>query len=107
MLIHKRTLGVLSHVWNKDGTALVSAYFSSTKHYGLNPDEWWELRNKSSLALSILIYYPNFIPLTDDAGNLIGISLPKKSKQDPLAKDRDTSLDAFRDALLKRQGEAK
>ena len=77
MLIHKATLGVLEYApW--DGTChtfndkrLPVLRPATMAGLGLSPDEWWQVRNGSALALAIRRCYPFFSPVVE-AGELVG-----------------------------------
>ena len=76
MLIHKATLGAISHVWNADGTRLIEASFKSVKFNGcaeLLQEEWWYVPSNSRLAREITQCYPDFDPILDSEGNLVEI----------------------------------
>lgn len=73
MLIHKATMGVLTYVWNANGTALTKASFA--KCPDLKEEEWWEVRADTTVGRIALRYYPNIVPVVQ-GGKLIDV-IPK------------------------------
>ena len=76
MLIHKNTLGVLTQVWNNDGTRLVRATLKTVPY--IDPDEWWEVNEHSAIGKTALMFYPFLIAEVKD-GNLVGLLKPEKT----------------------------
>lgn len=65
MLVHKESRGVLTSVWNKEGTALLPATFATCGLYGITETEWWFVPDETSLARRIKICYPDFEPVVN------------------------------------------
>lgn len=76
MLIHKSTLGVLTEVWNSEGTRLVPATLKTTPY--IDPDEWWEVSEHSAIGKTALTFYPFLIAEVKD-GELVGLLKPEKT----------------------------
>lgn len=81
MLVHKESLGVLHWLWEGEyatnfGVRLpVMRQARSVQQLGLDPREWWEVENPA-LVRRILRCYPDFVPVCDEAGNLVDIEMP-------------------------------
>ena len=79
MLIHKETLGVLEFApWDgtfrKEFDVWVPVQRPATlAGLGLDPAEWWEVENRSALAVRVKICYPWFDPVVID-GELVDIT---------------------------------
>lgn len=97
MLIHKATMGVLTYVWNQNGTILVKATFARCPY--LNKDEWWEVRANTAIGRIALRYYPFITPVVQD-GELIDVipDRPSRPSQDPC-------MEEMRDSAKKRRYE--
>lgn len=94
MLIHKTTMGVLTRVWNTDGTVLIKASFARCPY--LNKDEWWEVSPKTTIGKIALRYYPFITPVVQD-GNLIDL-IPQRRYE----KEVNLCLEEKRDDAKKR-----
>ena len=73
LLVHKESHGVLTQIWNLEGTKLVPATFKNCPY--LTPDEWWDVPYASPLGKRVLWFYPDFEPVVDSRGMLIDIRL--------------------------------
>lgn len=78
-------MGVLDRVWigeyrhGQDGG--IYPYFRSARlrdFPALAPGEWWELPANGPLVRKVRRYYPDILPVTDDAGGLVDVVLPKR-----------------------------
>lgn len=78
MLVHKRTLGVLETApWDGTYRTVFGARVpvlrrASLKRLGLDPAEWWEVPDGSTLARAVRLCWPWFDPVVLD-GNLVGV----------------------------------
>lgn len=88
MLIHKKTMGVLSTFWsgkyrtvNGEKVPIMVEYtFQNTD---LNPDDWWFVSARSPIGKRVTKLYPCCDPVTDEAGELIAVKGWKKEKENP------------------------
>lgn len=87
MLVHKKTMGVLTVCWDPDGEKMIKA--SLDKLPDLNPDEWFEIDQNSPLGFMIYSHYPYLIPVVEN-GELVDVvlDLPKSTKPDHLIKQQ-------------------
>ena len=77
MLIHKKSLGILAGIYlggNVENE--VEAFFNRLEDFGidLDRDEWWEIKGRTKLGIEIKKRYPDFEPVVDGDGNLVGIN---------------------------------
>lgn len=74
MLIHKKTLGVLTTVAACYGSVVgeITATVDNLRRLGIRIDacDWWFVPNGSPLARRISLCYPDFTPVLDEAGEL-------------------------------------
>lgn len=84
MLVHKLSRGVLACIevpgasagpWRKLRNLKLSMFPD------LNPNDWWEVRDTSQLGIRLIMYYPDFIPVTDDNGALIDLKPIERIKE--------------------------
>ena len=66
MLIHKATLGVLWEVSSFQKDQQCWRRGLRLKDFpDLDPLEWWEVDDRTSLARRCRMYYPDFLPVSD------------------------------------------
>ena len=66
MLIHKASLGVLWEVSSFRGKQQCWRRGLRPKDFpDLDPSEWWEVDDRTSLARRCRMYYPDFLPVSD------------------------------------------
>lgn len=110
MLIHKKSLGVLTTVMAPDADALmeIAATIDNFFKLGLeiDPNEWWFVPNSTPLARRISLSYPDFVPVTNDAGELVDIVDLRAERQQTL-REQIAAEEAERDAQLRRDAEAR
>ena len=99
MLIHKHTLGAVSHVWNADGTRLIDASFRSVEfeeRAGLIEKDWWYVPSGSRLAGEIACCYPDFDPVTDEQGNLVEIRAHYAQRMEARRQERQKEIERLK-----------
>lgn len=110
MLVHKETRGVLNTIATAYGSVLeeVCATVDTLHRLGLeiNVDEWWFVPNSSPLARRIERCYPDFIPVTDETGELADI-VDLKAERQRLLREQIAAEEAERDEQLRRDAEAR
>lgn len=80
MLVHKATMGVLDRIWTGQHTRGPDGILNPVERLAVpsdvdNPEDWWEIPSRSSLARRIRLYYPFLRPVVDEEGNLVDVVL--------------------------------
>ena len=102
MLVHKKSRGVLTYLWNLDGTYLVPATFQNCPY--LSPAEWWEVSYATPLGKRVLWFYPDFEPVVDSQGMLIDIRLPQEETRRKKEREEQAAYIAELKRLAEEQG---
>lgn len=77
-LVHKATMGVLDRLWTGQYTRTPDGAASPLERPAAlsdveDPENWWEIPSRSSLAGRIRLHYPFLRPVTDAEGQLVDV----------------------------------
>lgn len=82
MLVHKRSGGVLHTVACPRGREWVERRRLTLSQFPeLDPEEWWEVPDRSPLGRKLLRWYPYFTPVLSERGELTDI-IPWEEKEE-------------------------
>lgn len=73
-------MGVLDRIWTGQHTRDPDGILSPTEQPASlsdvdDPEDWWEIPSRSSLARRIRLHYPFLRPVADEEGNLVDVIL--------------------------------
>lgn len=104
MLVHKATMGVLDRIWTGQHTRGPDGILNPVERLAVpsdvdNPEDWWEIPSRSSLARRIRLYYPLLRPVVDEEGNLVDVVLLySEERQEASERARETKAAKVQEA---------
>ena len=109
MLIHKRTMGVLTWMWTgghrrmADGTTgLVMREYRFSDLPREDWENWWELPTNSPLGRKIRQYYPWLEPVLGPDGELLDVTITADDREVELERQREQQRAAQQEEAARR-----
>lgn len=97
-------MGVLDRIWTGQHTRGPDGILNPVERPAVpsdvdNPEDWWEIPSRSSLARRIRLYYPFLRPVVDEEGNLVDVVLLySEERQEASERARETKAAKVQEA---------
>lgn len=97
-------MGVLDRIWTGQHTRGPDGILNPVERLAVpsdvdNPEDWWEIPSRSSLARRIRLYYPLLRPVVDEEGNLVDVVLLySEERQEASERARETKAAKVQEA---------